>query len=239
MYPASGRGAASFVAKTGSRSQQGKSVNRTSWALAAVIASAAAPASAAIVVDQSQWNVVGGFSYLTTRAIPSQSFTAGYDNSVGAGIFLTGTSSAVTGEVTITLYDGFPPPHPRIVGTPPFPVGKEIASGTAIGTRGSWVDVSWARTVLTIGKSYWLGVKSADRLSVAYGNSNGRDNYDGGTLYSGVTASTLGDMTFRTFADDTVAAVPEPATWAMMLAGFGLVGASLRTRRPGSAVRHA
>ena len=27
-------------------------------------------------------------------------------------------------------------------------------------------------------------------------------------------------------------AVPEPATWAMMLAGFGLVGASVRRRRP-------
>jgi hypothetical protein len=99
--------------------------------------------------------------------------------------------------------------------------------------------VSWAPVVLTVGKSYWLGVKSPDRLSVAYGNSNGNDNYSGGTLYTGVTASTLGDMVFRTFADDTVAAVPEPATWAMMLAGFGLIGGSLRTRRFGTAAGHA
>jgi hypothetical protein len=27
------------------------------------------------------------------------------------------------------------------------------------------------------------------------------------------------------------AAVPEPATWGLMLAGFGLVGAGLRSRR--------
>ncbi|NJC33393.1 uncharacterized protein YjiK [Sphingomonas jejuensis] len=30
----------------------------------------------------------------------------------------------------------------------------------------------------------------------------------------------------------SVAAVPEPATWAMMIAGFGLVGGSVRRRRP-------
>lgn len=31
---------------------------------------------------------------------------------------------------------------------------------------------------------------------------------------------------------DPLAPVPEPATWAMMLAGFGLVGAAVRRRRP-------
>jgi hypothetical protein len=36
------------------------------------------------------------------------------------------------------------------------------------------------------------------------------------------------DLTFQTL---NVAAVPEPATWAMMIAGFGLSGAALRRRR--------
>lgn len=35
------------------------------------------------------------------------------------------------------------------------------------------------------------------------------------------------------------AAVPEPATWALMIAGFGLIGASLRTRRRAGARRPA
>ena len=32
-------------------------------------------------------------------------------------------------------------------------------------------------------------------------------------------------------AVDTIAAVPEPASWALMIAGFGLVGAAARRRR--------
>lgn len=34
-----------------------------------------------------------------------------------------------------------------------------------------------------------------------------------------------------TLLSDSTAAVPEPATWAMMIAGFGLVGASMRRRQ--------
>lgn len=34
-------------------------------------------------------------------------------------------------------------------------------------------------------------------------------------------------------------AVPEPATWAMMIAGFGVVGGAVRRRRAGARVSHA
>ncbi|MFS0773468.1 PEPxxWA-CTERM sorting domain-containing protein [Sphingomonas sp. 1P08PE] len=37
----------------------------------------------------------------------------------------------------------------------------------------------------------------------------------------------------------TVAAVPEPATWAMMLVGFGMVGGAARYRRRGTKVAYA
>ena len=50
----------------------------------------------------------------------------------------------------------------------------------------------------------------------------------------GVTSRTYGDPDFAFTADSAVVngvGVPEPATWALMLAGFGLAGASLRRRR--------
>ena len=33
------------------------------------------------------------------------------------------------------------------------------------------------------------------------------------------------------FINNAIAAVPEPTTWALMIGGFGLAGASLRRRR--------
>ncbi|MGL6043058.1 MAG: PEPxxWA-CTERM sorting domain-containing protein, partial [Sandaracinobacteroides sp.] len=38
------------------------------------------------------------------------------------------------------------------------------------------------------------------------------------------------DAVFRTYTDRAAAVVPEPASWALMIAGFGLTGAMLRRR---------
>jgi hypothetical protein len=43
------------------------------------------------------------------------------------------------------------------------------------------------------------------------------------------TVPTRGFAKFEPAA--AVSAVPEPATWAMMIGGFGMVGGSLRSRR--------
>ncbi len=53
------------------------------------------------------------------------------------------------------------------------------------------------------------------------------------TVYNGIRFSNLGTAT-QSFEFDNVsftAAVPEPATWAMMLIGFAMVGATSRYRR--------
>lgn len=45
-------------------------------------------------------------------------------------------------------------------------------------------------------------------------------------------ASTLnGDLQLLTSGQLEIAAVPEPATWALMIIGFGMIGGALRTRR--------
>lgn len=52
---------------------------------------------------------------------------------------------------------------------------------------------------------------------------------DGGFLVSYGSTSFLAPARFRFDAEP--GAVPEPATWAMLIAGFGMVGASMRRRR--------
>ena len=67
------------------------------------------------------------------------------------------------------------------------------------------------------------------------GETNGRVTYtqNGGPLIK----SALFQSTENSFEFDNIAiggAVPEPATWAMMLFGFGIVGSALRSRRSAS-----
>jgi hypothetical protein len=54
-------------------------------------------------------------------------------------------------------------------------------------------------------------------------------NFTTGT-FGVIDGSTLQGVTFAPFGDP-FGSVPEPATWAMMLAGFGLCGAALRRKR--------
>lgn len=67
------------------------------------------------------------------------------------------------------------------------------------------------------------------------------DNSDSNILYFvwNNTSDPVGNPSWNYFFDTgdvvfeaTFAAVPEPATWAMLIAGFGMVGAAARRRRP-------
>jgi len=51
------------------------------------------------------------------------------------------------------------------------------------------------------------------------------------TIYVGGTASTTNLIGSSIRFTNTTAAVPEPATWGLMLLGFGMVGLGLRARR--------
>ena len=93
-----------------------------------------------------------------------------------------------------------------------------------------------------------------DDTSFFSGINFGLVGYDGSTsvsttpidYFEGIDATfntDRGSVTIRNATNGTfaaaVAAVPEPATWAMMLVGFGMMGASLRYRRKSTAVSFA
>ncbi|MEP6785599.1 MAG: DUF1194 domain-containing protein [Sphingomonadales bacterium] len=69
---------------------------------------------------------------------------------------------------------------------------------------------------------------------LAIGSPTDCPDVQGGTGSFSVVANDFGDFeaTLRTkIIRETTGAVPEPATWAMMLAGFGIVGSAMRRRR--------
>ncbi len=57
--------------------------------------------------------------------------------------------------------------------------------------------------------------------------------------YSVAGGETYGDNRLGAFSVAQAAAVPEPATWAMMLIGFGAIGVAMRRRRRSSAILQA
>jgi hypothetical protein len=70
----------------------------------------------------------------------------------------------------------------------------------------------------------------------------------GPQLYIGLTSAPTiltGTFDVRSFSNAnksgivTISAVPEPSTWAMMLVGFGMMGAAMRYRRRGTKVAYA
>jgi hypothetical protein len=71
-------------------------------------------------------------------------------------------------------------------------------------------------------------------ISFIVNNNNAGINPGGGGLTDGPSSLTFtGNVTY-----DLAAAVPEPATWALMIGGFGMVGAAAR-RRTRTAVMYA
>lgn len=94
-----------------------------------------------------------------------------------------------------------------------------------------------AGTLGTVGR---LGVDLGSRTSFDISGSgafvqNGRNFYSVDLATGALTS--LG-MTDRSLFGIAVSAVPEPATWGMMILGFGVVGGAMR-RRPRVAVRFA
>jgi hypothetical protein len=195
-------------------------------AASALVMAFATPVMAVTVIDQNQSLASGGFTYLVDFATAEQSFQQTANNIAGAGIFLANGFGTGSQSITIALYDDLPSAG-----------GTLITSGTGLGTsNGSWVDVFWTPVAITAGTTEYLVISSSTNSNyvVAYGEGN---PYPTGvaTFQGGILNSTY-DLTFRTYSDTTFnGAVPEPATWAMMILGFTGVG-FMAVRRKSKAV---
>ena len=92
--------------------------------------------------------------------------------------------------------------------------------------------------VLTTGSSARNAVAVGPGFNVQTGQPTGGDAYTGGRafanrqLYSNCanTAASICDLNFRVTGDRLAAAVPEPASWALLILGFAVTGNALRSR---------
>jgi hypothetical protein len=98
--------------------------------------------------------------------------------------------------------------------------------------NGAFTFKSNANSVITFTSDFLDFTNLVDKdFALSFSGANPNFNAPLGSSSHSLSASGSG-----TFASDpppvTIPGVPEPASWAMMLGGFGLLGATLRTRKP-------
>ncbi len=120
---------------------------------------------------------------------------------------------------------------------PDFAGSTMLGRGTGVGSAGQWVDVFWTPAATVINHRYYLTFQS-DNATLGYAGlrAGGDFGYYWGAATWGSYSSEWAfyDVAFRTYTSGNVienpSAAPEPMTWAMTIAGFGMVGATLRRK---------
>jgi hypothetical protein len=180
--------------------------------------SLASAAQATVVLDQN--NPPPGGGYMNDSLEWQQQVTAGATGTL-AGITLYGFGSS--DQVSIAMGPAF--------NSGPFVFSQTVTLNNA----GAFIDTSAANIHLTPGTTFTIDVTGGDGCCFLLGSNVA---YPGGHVFLNAGGSVFDytqligiSMAFQTYVDQTpVSSAPEPATWAMLLVGFGGAGAALRRR---------
>ena len=202
--------------------------SRVLAALAAAAILTALPAASA-VLDQASVPESGPFSWGSYNSSSHivQTFTVGR-----AGVLdRIEIALSSTGDVTDGLvFELFSTPL-DLAAAFPAPLASAVIPRAGLPTSSSFslseltvVDLSTANLTVSVGDVFAFSVRGR-----VFGTNPAPDDYSGGQgFYVNFSDGFLAgnDHGFRTY----VAVVPEPATWALMIGGFGLAGVALRRR---------
>lgn len=206
--------------------------------IAAALACASVAAQSAILVDRSPDATGFSETFLASNYAPGQNFLIGF--SVGAATTLTGfdiysscngrCSPINVGTAVIVKFTN------DIAGTPDFANIQSFSTTlTAIDSLGSTANPSVQRyhadvTLPVAAGNYWFGISGDNsEIGLSLGGNPANPVWLLNGNSPGFDASGTYSVVYNVYAG--AGAVPEPANWAMLITGFGLVGAAARRRR--------
>lgn len=206
---------------------------------AAAFAAVSAPANAAVVLDQNALNAPGFYGGFQVTASPSPFGyrEAGQTVTVGLTGVLSRIDLLIGGDAAYNVRLSIRPVTSGIVNSSN---ASRLATfdlvspfwGRSISYAVTQVNVSAANLFFTAGDSFAITLESLGGPSGNGGWASAAAQYPGGTGVNRTSNSdawqTSGDLSFATYVNTP--AVPEPATWAMLIAGFGAVGGAMRRR---------
>ncbi|HEX2815867.1 MAG TPA: PEPxxWA-CTERM sorting domain-containing protein [Phenylobacterium sp.] len=187
-------------------------MNRTKTAgAAAILGVAALLMSSAANATPVKWTLDG--ITFSDNGVATGSFVFDADTGIYSGINITTSGGSLLPGATYTSYDIFSTPRD-------FGFGSNVAGFTATGDF--LFDINGLTAFTNAGGTVQVGDIGG------FVSSEGTCANDGCHNFNPIRGITSGQV-------DGVA-VPEPATWAMMLAGFGGLGAMMRRRRARTAL---
>lgn len=201
----------------------------------------AGAASASVVYDNGGPNTVGGNE--AVEWVQTEDFSFGADVTVnGAGVYLAGYGGITKWDGSFQYYV-----FGDSAGSPGTILQGGSVSPTVTDSGAAWCCVDDAYLfefdfnspfLAEAGSTYHLGIHAgaSDNFNrddiywvttANHGALRGRES-EGGTFDN--WSSNGQEHAYFLNGDQTGGAAPEPATWALMIGGFGLVGAALRRR---------
>jgi hypothetical protein len=217
---------------------------------------AASPTRASVVLDVNNfllppvgWTSGGGVgaNYFSSNGYPTDAFQTWTVETAGKLTKIDQIASATgSGDVYLTILGGGTVNVPGAVNLGSISI-QNSAALHSIGLLS--IDLSALNIISNVGEilTFELSVDSCSVVNCvntftnwnsfninAFNESTG--NYAGGSasLINHTGGFPRSDMNFRTYVDTNFAptgGVPEPASWALMISGFGMAGAVLRRRR--------
>ena len=212
------------------------------FAAALLSASALAPATAAVLYDNipgfpaSQPSVNGYCSPCGNSFQVFQHFTLATNATVGHADFAV-TSGFATPSVSVSFWNQA---LDTKLSAETFLVGNFTRDdATFAAFRVSILGVDLTGVALTAGDYFVSFTGAADTILAIPGYQFGQQTYVQSFGFNdanpGGNLDSYPDNQHGAFVLST-GAVPEPASWALMISGFGLVGGALRTRRSSTTV---